>query len=223
MTLLDLARGPLFHGAMLILAAGIAWRTTGLLLLPQTADLSAPRSRNPLKPLLDGLRAVAMRSVPPHDLERNITFQHVTGYAWHIGWFLTFLFLGSHLPFLRSILGVSWPGLPNGALFVITAITLGILLSLYIRRLFHPVLRILTDADDHISVLLTILPLVTGLAAFAHWSPFGLRYEHMLAIHILSIEALMIWLPFGKIHHCITGLPARFRLGAAFSRRGVRV
>jgi nitrate reductase gamma subunit len=84
-------------------------------------------------------------------------------------------------------------------------------------------LRILSDADDHISVLLTMLPLVTGLAAFAHFAPLGMRYESMLAIHILSIEALMIWLPFGKIHHCITALPVRFRLGAAFSRRGVRV
>lgn len=223
MTLLDFARGPGFFWAFLILIAGVLWRTLGLLLLPSKADLSAPRSRPALGGLVDGLRAVIMRSVPPHELERNITFQHVTGYAWHIGWFVTFLFFGAHLPLIRSILGFAWPGLPNGAVLVITAITLGILLALYIRRLFHPVLRVLTDIDDHISVLLTLLPLVTGLAAFGHWSPLGLRYESMLAIHILSIEALMIWLPFGKIHHCITALPARFRLGAAFSRRGVRV
>jgi hypothetical protein len=221
-TLLDLARGPLFFLAFVILIAGIAWRVTGLVLFRWRRDLSRPRSAGLLPPLVGGLRLVALRSVPPHDLEKHITFQHFTGYAWHIGWFVTFLFLGAHLPFIRSILGFGWPNLPNGVLLVITAITLGILVTLYVRRLFHPVLRVITDADDHISVLLTIFPLITGIAAFGHWSPFGLRYETVLAIHLLSVEALMVWLPFGKIFHFVTGLLTRFRLGAALIRRGVR-
>ena len=44
----------------------------------------------------------------------------------------------------------------------------------------------------------------------------------MLAIHILSVELLMVWIPFGKIFHVVTSLIVRFRTGAAFSRRGVR-
>jgi hypothetical protein len=222
MTLLDFARGPGFFAAFSILIAGLLWRTSGLLLMRWRRDLSKPRVPGPVAAVAGGLRTVAMRSVPPHELEHNITFQHFTGYAWHIGWFVTFLFLGAHLPFIRSLLGFSWPNLPNGLLLVITAITLGILLTLYIRRLFHPVLRVLTDVDDHISVLLTILPLVTGIAAFGHWSPLGVRYEMVLSVHLLSVEALMIWLPFGKIYHCVTGLLTRFRLGASFIRRGVR-
>jgi len=91
-----------------------------------------------------------------------------------------------------------------------------------VRRLFHPVLRVITDVDDHISVLLVILPLITGVAAFAHVAPFGVRYETMLGIHLLSIEALMVWLPFSKIFHVVTALMTRFRIGAAFIRRGVR-
>jgi hypothetical protein len=222
MTLLDFARGLGFFWAFVIMIVGIFWRLSGLVLFRWRRDLSKPRNAGPVAAVLGGLRTVAMRSVPPHELEKNITFQHFTGYAWHIGWFVTFLFLGAHLPFLRSILGFGWPNLPNGILLVITAITLGILLTLYVRRLFHPVLRVITDADDHISVLLTILPLITGIAAFGHWSPFGLRYENVLAIHLLSVEALMVWLPFGKIFHFVTGLITRFRLGAAFIRRGVR-
>lgn len=219
MTLLDFARGPGFFWALTILIVGILWRMSGLLLLRWRRDLSKPRDSNKV---LGGMRAVAMRSVPPHELEKNITFQHFTGYAWHIGWFVSFLFLGAHLPLIRSMLGFGWPHLPNGAILVITALTLGILLTLYIRRLFHPVLRLITDMDDHISVLLTIFPLVTGIAAFSHWAPLGMRYEMLLAIHILSVEALMIWLPFGKIFHVCTGLLTRFRIGVAFIRRGVR-
>jgi hypothetical protein len=219
MTLLDFARGPAFFAAFSILIVGLAWRTTGLILFRMRRDLSKPRDTHFIS---GGLRAVAMRSVPPHELEKNIVFQHVTGYAWHLGWFATFLLLGAHMPFIRSVLGFSWPNLPNGAVLVITALTLGILLTLYVRRLFHPVLKVITDMDDHISVLLTIAPLVTGVVAFAHWSPFGVRYETTLAVHLLSVEALMIWLPFGKIFHVVTALITRFRLGAAFIRRGVR-
>ncbi len=222
MSLLDFARGPGFFWAFSILIAGLIWRFSGLALFRWRRELAQPRRPGTLTALAAGVRAVGMRSLPPHDLEKNIKFQHFTGYAWHIGWFVTFLLLGAHMPLIRSILGFGWPNLPNGVVLVITAITLGILLTLYVRRLLHPVLRVITDADDHVSVLLTILPLVTGVAAFGHWSPFGIGYPRMLAIHILSIELLMIWLPFGKIFHVATGLLTRFRLGAELIRRGVR-
>ncbi len=218
MTLLDFARGPAFYWSFAIFIAGVFWRLTGLLLLSGERDVSKPKREGRLGA---GLRLVLLRSVPPHELEKNITFQHFTGYVWHLGFFVTFLFLGAHMPFIRSLIGFGWPTLQNSVVLVITAVTLGILVTLYVRRLFHPVLRVITDADDHISVLLTMLPLATGVAAFAHWEPFGTRYESMLAIHILSVEALLVWLPFGKIFHAVSALLVRFRTGAAFNRRGV--
>jgi nitrate reductase gamma subunit len=219
MTLLDLVRGPMFFWAFMIMVAGILWRLSGLLYFRLKSRASVPKDDNPV---VAGLRTVALRSVPPHELEKNITFQHFTGYAWHIGWFATFLFFGAHLPLFKSILGFVWPALPNGIVLVLAAMTVGILFTLWVRRWFNPVLRLISNFDDHLSVLLVILPLVTGIAAFAHWSPFGLRYEAMLATHILSVELLMIWMPFGKIFHVVTSLLVRFRTGAAFSRRGVR-
>jgi hypothetical protein len=95
MTLLEFARGPGFFWAFAILIAGIVLRIAALLLFRRREDLSTARDTNRV---LGGLRTVAMRSVPPHELEKNIKFQHITGYAWHIGWFVTFLFLGSHMP-----------------------------------------------------------------------------------------------------------------------------
>jgi hypothetical protein len=44
----------------------------------------------------------------------------------------------------------------------------------------------------------------------------------MIGLHILSVEALMVWLPLGKIFHCVTGLPLRFQIGATYARRGVK-
>jgi nitrate reductase gamma subunit len=219
MTLLDFVRGPAFFWALMIMVVGLVWRIAGLVFFKWQHYNSEPKSHNAIGA---GLRTVALRSVPPHELEKNITFQHFTGYAWHLGWFATFLLLGAHLPFLRSVLGFSWPALPNGVIMVLAALTIGILLTLWIRRLTNPVLKLLSSFDDHLSVWLTIGPLITGFAAFAHWSPFGARYETMLAIHIISIELLMIWIPFGKIFHMVTALIVRYRTGAAFIRRGVR-
>jgi nitrate reductase gamma subunit len=219
MTLLDFARGPGFFWAFSIMIAGLLWRLSGLVFFRVRREMAEPKSRGFIGA---GLRTVLLRSVPPHELEKNITFQHVAGYAWHMGWFVTLLFLGAHMPFFKSVLGFSWPALPNGAVLVLAALTLGILLTLWMRRWFNPVLRLLSDMDDHISVVLTMGPIVTGIAAFAHWAPFGARYETMLAVHLISIELLMIWIPFGKIFHMVTGLIVRYRTGASFIRRGVR-
>ena len=126
MTLLDFARGPAMFWAMTLMVIGIVWRLAGAVLLARRKDRSTPRGDNRI---VAGLRAVAMRSVPPHELEKNITFQHITGYAWHLGWFATFLFFVPHIPFLKSILGFGWPGLPNQAIVILAAITLAILLD----------------------------------------------------------------------------------------------
>ena len=218
-TLLDFVRGPGFFWAFSIMIAGILLRLVGILLFRLQSDAAQPKERGAIAA---GLRTMLLRSVPPHELEKNITFQHFTGYVWHMGWFVTFLLLGAHLPFIRSVIGFGWPALPNGVILVLSALTLGILLTLWIRRWYNPVLRLISDFDDHLSVVLTMAPIVTGIAAFAHWSPFGARYETMLALHLASIELLMIWIPFGKIFHMVTGLIVRYRTGAAFIRRGVR-
>jgi nitrate reductase gamma subunit len=216
MTLLDFARGPGLYWAVTVMVIGILWRVAGAVLLVRRKDHALARDRNRV---VAGLRAVAMRSVPPHELEKNITFQHITGYAWHLGWFATFLLLGVHIPFIKSFLGFGWPTLPNQVIMVIGAVTLAILLALLVRRLVHPVLKVISDADDYISALLTIAPLVTGFVTYAHMFPE--RHETMIGLHLLSVELLMVWLPFGKIIHCVTALPLRYQVGSTMARRGV--
>lgn len=219
MHLLDFLRGPGFFWSLTIMIAGLLWRLAGVAFFRLESEASKPKSGNRIGA---GLRTVLLRSVPPHELEKNITFQHLTGYAWHLGWFATFLLLGAHMPFFKNVLGFAWPALPNAVVIVLAALTLGILLTLWVRRFINPVLRLLSDKDDHISIALTIAPVVTGIMAFTHFQPFGMRYQTLLAIHLLSIELLMVWIPFGKIFHMVTGLIVRYRTGAAFIRRGVR-
>lgn len=216
MTLLDFARGPGLQWSLIILFAGVLWRLAGSLLMMARKDLSKPRKKHTV---IDGLTVIATRSLPAHEFEKKIRFQHFSGYAWHIALFISVLFFAPHILFFESLIGFGWPNLPNGIILATSAITLAILLALFIRRLTHPVQRLISNFDDYISVLLVIIPLITGILAFAH---IGARYETMLALHLLSVEALFIWFPFGKLMHAAMTFPSRFQAGASGGRRGVK-
>jgi hypothetical protein len=41
-----------------------------------------------------------------------------------------------------------------------------------------------------------------------------------VAIHLLSLELLLVWLPFGKLSHAFLVFLSRGYTGAAFARRG---
>jgi nitrate reductase gamma subunit len=133
--------------------------------------------------------------------------------------FISVLFFAPHILFFESVLGFGWPNLPNGIILATAAIAIAILLALLIRRATHPVQRLISNADDYISVLLIIIPLVTGIFAFAH---VGAQYETLLAIHLLSVEAMFVWFPFGKLMHTALTFPSRYQAGTSYGRKGVR-
>lgn len=216
MSLLEFARGPAFQWSLMIMLVGIGWRLAGIFLLPKLKDLSRPRSTDSVR---GGIRTVITRSVPPPEFEKKIRFQHLTGYGWHIGYFIVVLLSAQHIEFFANILGFGWPHLPTAAIVTVAAITLGLLIALLIRRMLHPVLKLISTADDYLSWLVTTVPLITGVMAYAH---VGLPYERLLAIHILSVEALMIWFPLGKLMHLFLAVPSRYQIGAAYARRGVQ-
>lgn len=216
MTLLDFARGPALQWSLIILIFGVLWRLMGTMLIGRKKDLSKPRRNTAIR---DGLATIVTRSLPEHQFKKKIRFQHVSGYMWHIALFVVVLFSAPHILFFESVLGFGWPHLPNGIILVTAAIALAILLALLIRRASHPVQRLISNADDYISTVIVIVPLVTGILASAH---IGARYETLLAIHLLSVEALFVWFPFGKLMHTALTFPSRFRAGAAFGRRGVK-
>lgn len=216
MTLLDFARGPGLQWSLFILIAGVLWRLCGAILIRARKDWSKARRD---KSVADGLSAIATRSLPAHAFEKRIRFQHYSGYAWHIALFISVLFFAPHILFFESVLGFAWPNLPNGLILITAAIALAILVALLIRRITHPVQRLISNADDYLSVVLVILPLVTGILANAH---IGARYETMLAVHLLSVEAMFVWFPFGKMMHATLTFPSRFEAGTRFGRKGVR-
>ena len=218
MSLLDFARGTALQWSLYIFVVGVVWRILGAGLLARRRDMSQARVSAGER-VKGGLRTILTRSVPPETFEKRIRFSHVTGYLWHIGYFVVVLFFIPHILFFKSFLGFEWPGLPNPMILVIGAITLATLVALLVRRMTHPVLKLISTADDYISWVVTTLPLITGYLAVAR---VGLPYETLLALHVLSFDLLLIWFPFGKLMHVFFIFPSRYNIGAIFARRGVR-
>ena len=216
MTLLDFARGPALQWSLTIFVAGVMWRIIGSLFYMVRKDLSKPRHEGRT---VDGLSVIATRSLPAHVFEKRIRFQHYTGYAWHIALFVAIVFFAPHIMFFKSVLSVGWPNLPNSVILICAAITLAILIALLIRRVTNPVMRLISNADDYISILIIIAALTTGIISFAH---MGGRYETMLGLHILSVDAMFLWFPFGKLMHSALIWPSRFHAGSTYGRRGVK-
>ncbi len=81
------------------------------------------------------------------------------------------------------------------------------------------VLRFLSTREDYIVWLVTIAPLITGYIAFHR---IGMTAPTLLAIHILSVELLLVVFPFTKLMHTFTVVLSRWYGGAISGYRGVK-
>ena len=226
MTLLEFARGPGLQWAVTIFIIGVLWRLLGVFLLRGKRDLSEPRNPAAWK----GLRLIALRSWPRREFLEGTAFGEVMGYAFHIGFLVSLFFFAPHVLFfadvargligtdLRGLIGVGWPTLPNGIITLLSAVSVAALFAVLIHRFVSPVKRLISNFDDYFSWFVTTAPLVTGMAAFAHLA--GWPYERLLALHLLSVELLLLWFPFGKLMHAFTIFAARGATGMIFERKG---
>ena len=218
MELLDFARGPAITVAVAIFVFGTVWRLVALLGLPRMHDLSVPRAGTP-GPLVAGTKEIFRRMWPRHEFSQVSMIAFANGYVFHIGLALVVFAFAPHILFIKGLTGLHWPALPNNIVYMIGAVTAVSLLVALFRRLTSPVLRLISTMNDYFSWFITILPVVTGLAAASH---LGARYETLLAVHILSVAALLIWLPFGKLMHAFLVFFSRGTTGAYLARRGIQ-
>ena len=219
MDLLTFARGPALQLALAVFAAGVLWRLTALLALPWAAERSAKRPGTPssLKAAFTGFwRHMWL----PRGFGQTSVFAVINGYVFHIGLAVVTLGFAQHIAFIKGLLGLSWPGLPTSVITVAAVVTLASLVAALARRLTNPVLARISTANDYLSWALTLLPVLTGLLAVSH---LGAAYETLLALHLLSVAALLAWFPFGKLMHAFLVFVTRSGTAIAYARRGVKI
>lgn len=211
---LEWVRGPGFQIAVAIFVAGVIIRIAEILMLGRKKNLAEAKGSE----MSSGLRTIVTRTVPDRSTFRRSAFTVVAGYIFHIGLFITILFFAPHIMMFKEVTGLSWPSLPTPIIDVTTVLTIIALLAILVHRLRDTVLRYLTNAEDLLVWFLTILPMVTGYLAFHR---IGTTAPSLIALHILSVELLLVIFPFTKLMHAFTLIIARWYNGAISGYRGV--
>jgi nitrate reductase gamma subunit len=211
---LSWVRGTGFQIAVIIFIAGVFIRFGEILLLGRKSNLAEPKGSE----MGGGLRTMVTRSVPDSSTFRRSPFIVVAGYIFHIGLFITIFLFAPHILMLKDIIGFGWPSLPTAVVDAFAVISIIALLAILVNRMRNNVLRFISTTEDYLVWMLTILPLITGYIAFHR---IGMTAPTLLAIHILSVELLLVAFPFTKLMHAFTLWMARWYNGAISGYRGV--
>jgi len=224
MDLLEFARGPALAFSLVVFFAGTAWRLWGIFRRPRKADFSAPRSTA----LAAGaLRSIWVRMFPRREFGSPGLAETVNAYAYHLGIALIVLAFAPHIEFVRRLTGLHWPALPDVVTYIATAVAIVGLLIALLNRLTVGVLRLLSNFDDYFTWAVTILPIATGMALIERLyvpapilAPELPTSPALLALHLLSLELMLVWLPFGKLSHAFLVFVSRARTGSDLARKG---
>ncbi len=220
--LLELARGPALWASFTVLVAGSLWRVVGILRLGGTPDLSEPRST---RWLAGAMRGIFARMIPRREFRDRGQLGVWNGYVYHVGLAVIVFGYLPHIHFVEHLTGLAWPPLPDAVVYLSVGLTFVSLFIALMERLTDPVRRLLSGFDDYFSWLVVLLPLATGMIAI-HQSyapgvtPAPPLYPLPVAIHLLSVELLFLWLPFGKLAHAFLVFASRGVTGAALARKG---
>jgi nitrate reductase gamma subunit len=220
--LLQFARGPALWASLAVLVAGSLWRIVGILRLGTKPDLSEPRST---RLFAGAMRGIFARMLPRKEFRRQRDFGIWTAYAYHVGLAVIVFGYLPHIRFIERLTGLAWPPLPEPAVYLSVGLTFVSLFIALMERLTDPVRRLLSGFDDYFSWLVVLLPLATGMVAihqsYAPGAAAALPADPLpVAIHLLSVELLFVWLPFGKLAHAFLVFASRGVTGAALARKG---
>ncbi len=111
-------------------------------------------------------------------------------------------FMVEHVYLWERNLGIAWPTLPLRLADILSIIAIVTGLTLFLGRLYSPVLRKIEPPWSFLKPLLIVLAFGTGmLAMHPTWNPFD--YHVVLLIHVLSAAVVFMLIPFGRLLACM--------------------
>jgi nitrate reductase gamma subunit len=218
--ILRFARGPLFEVALVVFLAGMAYR------IVRVVSLGWQRTKVPAggsavagvgKTYAKGLGVLPFIPWVKDSFRGNaVTF--MAGGMFHLGLFVVILLGTAHMLVWKSLLGFGWPTLPLPIVDWLAAAAIVAMIALLINRLTHPVVRKISGTPEAANWLFVFVPMVTGYMMTHH---MFFRYETLFTLHMLSVDVLLIWIPFSRISHFAFYFFSRTIHGMEFGRRGV--
>ena len=143
--------------------------------------------------------------------EKETAARHIWTYTggilYHIGILIVFLFLTTLL------LHISLSAVFLRAMRILLFISLVSGLALFIKRTIKPHMRSLSCGDDYLANILVDLLLLSALATTFN--------ENASFVFFIIAIIIFIYIPFGKIRHCVFFFYSRILFGDFFGRRGV--
>lgn len=204
--------GPLWYFSLAVFAIGVVWRLSSIIFTSRKQDLS--RARAAAGPA--AVRTVFSRFIPHREISSQIRIQVVAGYLFHLGLFALLFFAAPHVLFIEQhLLGFGWTPMPHWAFIVSAQLAFFGLIVLWLRRMVHPVTRLISTRDDHVAAILTFIVMLTGCFALLEGS------EALRLLHRFTVELWLIYFPFSALMHTFTFIPSRAFTGAWFGRRGI--
>jgi nitrate reductase gamma subunit len=181
MSLFDLVRGPGLHWAPVIMIAGFFWRATDFALRRGEPDLYWSRKQF---------------HVP------NRRWQ-IDSYAMHAGLLIVLFGFAPHILFIYELTGIEWTSLPIDIVLFAAAISITAMIAVLVHRVMDPAPSTFSAFDDFFTWTVVFVAMLTGLMCYPHvgGAPIARPFAMLLTVHLLAVEMLMVWLPFGKLIH----------------------
>lgn len=210
---LQFVEGPLWYAAVAVFVAGVALRLIEVFSKGVRPDLAPSRADG----TIGGLRTIFSRSWTAEGFTRGATFHLFAGYMFHIGLFIVLFWAAPHVDFIRErILGFGWTPAPHWLFIVAANFAFAGIVLLWLRRIMHPVMRLISSFDDHAGAILTFVVMFTGCMALLE------SHDSLRAIHMLTVCLWLMYFPFSRLMHAFTFGLSRGYTGAAMARKGVR-
>jgi nitrate reductase gamma subunit len=138
---------------------------------------------------------------------RRHLISYTAGFLYHFGIFAALFWL------ILQIASLNAGGFVISALRMLTGAGLLAGLGLFLKRCLRPMMRSISCPDDYIANLL--VDVFMG-AAFA-----GMFFHRLKAPLYAVAMLLFLYIPLGKIRHCIFFFYSRILFGCFFGKRGV--
>lgn len=217
---LEFARGPFFQVALLVFIAGMTYRLVAVLALGWKADKVPSKGSKVNGIFLSFAKGILIWPFIPwvkNTFTRN-PITYLAGGLFHLGLFVVIFLGAAHVLVWKSLLGFAWFSLPLPIVDWLAAGAIVAMIALFINRLVNPVLKLLTGPAEWLNWLVVFLPMVSGYAMTHHVIP---EYDTLFAIHMLTVDVLLIWIPLSRISHFMFYFFSKAIHGSDFGKRAV--
>ncbi|MHC1783747.1 MAG: hypothetical protein AB9891_13495 [Anaerolineaceae bacterium] len=219
---LEFARGPFFNAALLIFIGGMVYRLINVIGLGWSKDKVPSKGSKLMGSLRSFLKGAIIWPFIPwvkNTFSRNPLI-YIGGGLFHLALFVVLILGTPHMLVWKSLIGFGWPTLPLPIVDWLAVGGIIGMLILVLNRRMNPVLRLISGPAEYLAWLFVFLPMVTGYMMTHHlWFP----YEVLYSLHMISVDILMIWIPFSRISHFMFYFFSRAIHGSQFGKRGVKV